>query len=88
MQKELQNHPDRTPVIVEIIITDTENNFVLNSSKFTHFSQEEEEVILQDGIELLVDKAMHRSLFNRRAHRQSACTTMNTSCCRFDKNDF
>ena len=50
---------DFTPVIMEIKLTNLENSFVLNQRKFSHFSEDEEEVILQDGIELKVERPLY-----------------------------
>lgn len=59
----VRSEMDLTPVLIEIKLLKAENVFILNSSRFTHFSEEEEEVILQDGVEVVVERELrHRPI--------------------------
>lgn len=42
----IKSRPELTPVMIEIMITDPDDNFILNRSKFSAFYATESEVIL------------------------------------------
>ena len=57
----MKSRPELTPVLIVMTITDPDDNFILNRSKFSAFYATEGEVILQDGIQFKIEQPLAKA---------------------------